>query len=361
MHTEEFYRRFSSNTLAGTSNQYYADRPETVTACAFYRVFRAGTYPYSFLFTNTTDSTFADGRVSRRNEPGGEWEISGMEVALTPARALFPEEDPARYIPLTFSGAHTRRVLPDELFCTDPIPLTVGEGDYLCLRMTYRGRRIPCHVENQIPTFLRGPSGWRPEKEILLPSMVGAERKVRERIGFFGDSITQGIGCPEDSYAFYAAVCAKELGTDYSFWNLGIGYARASDAATGGAWLQKALHCDTLIVCLGVNDILHIGNGENLRKDLMTVAKTLTGAGKKVFWQFVPPFDYDAAHGAMADEANELIATKIQALGIPVFDETGILTDPAVPYHARYGGHPDAEGCALWGRALAKFLRERGY
>ncbi len=58
-----------------------------------------------------------------------------------------------------------------------------------------------------------------------------------------------------NSYEHWNAVVAENLGSQYGFWNLGLGYGRAADAATDGAWFFKAKQNDIVVVCYGVNDI----------------------------------------------------------------------------------------------------------
>ena len=85
------------------------------------------------------------------------------------------------------------------------------------------------YVEGDGVPVKYGPSDW------LKPS---------EGIAFLGDSITQGVGTPDNAYTHWNALISKEIGEEYSYWNLGIGYARASDASTDGAWLNKAKNND---------------------------------------------------------------------------------------------------------------------
>ena len=56
-----YFQNYVSNTLAGTGCQLLTDSGGVQTGIAFYRVFAGGKYGYSFLFSNTADSTFSDG------------------------------------------------------------------------------------------------------------------------------------------------------------------------------------------------------------------------------------------------------------------------------------------------------------
>ena len=70
-----FFEEFVSNTTAGTSNQSLFPGGEGVSR-VFYRLLWGGTEQYSLLFSNTLDSTFADGTRSRANQLCGPWTLS---------------------------------------------------------------------------------------------------------------------------------------------------------------------------------------------------------------------------------------------------------------------------------------------
>ena len=360
MDVKNYFDKFVSNTVAGTSNQSYFDCPEEKTAWAFYRVLKCGRLPYSFFYTNTVDSTYSDGSASKRNDLCGEWHIHDMSVcSVKNIYEVFVDEADDKRVTLTIDGKEKKTVLPGEEFCTDVVMLDINEGGYVCVKMTFSGERVPCHIENMIPTFSYSESNReiRSDNYIPLPSMVGVRRENAGRIAFIGDSITQGIGCPEDSYANYAAVCAKELGNSYSFWNLGIGFGRGADFASDGAWAKKARNCDTAIVCFGVNDILHVADTKKAIEAFDKIVKILSG--KKIIFQTVPPFNYGDEADKMWRELNKHIDTEISGRVFAVFDNTQYLSDSMKPSHALYGGHPNAVGAGIWGRHLADFLKDK--
>lgn len=353
MNLSVYFSEYVSNTLAGTSNQLFFDCPGERTGYAFYRIFKEGRFDYSFFYTNTVDSTFGKGEISRAGDLCGSYEISALSVAVIKNKeaALSGRAD---FLPLTFDGERTRTVLPGEAFVSDPVSLTVDRDDYLCLRMTFSGGRLPCHVENLIPTYVDEGKGAVSSKYLPLPSMVGVRRPVRRQVAFWGDSITQGIGTPEDSYLGYVPVAARELGSEYSFWNLGIGYGRAEDAATDGAWAAKVRQCDTAVVCFGVNDILHVGDFERAKTAISQIAGILRD--KTVIFQLIPPFDYNREKGEIYQALNEHIRTHVAPRVTAVFDETPFLAEKENPLAAIYGGHPNPQGCHIWGERLAAFL-----
>lgn len=355
----DFCKKYTSNTLAGTSVQSYFTPQGKVTSYAFYKPFSTGEFDYSFLFTNTVDSTYSDGSLTKCNFPCGEWEIFDCKIIICNDvnAAISGNYDGGKEFTLTFCGSREKKVFPDETFYTDSVKLNVAENEYICIKMVFDGEKVPCHIENQIPTYLDDGNGVKADKYVPLPSMIGVKRRVKKKIAFWGDSITQGIGCKENSYAHYTAVCAKLLGNEYSFWNLGIGFGRAADAATDGAWADKVKTCDTVIVCLGVNDLYKIGDYEKIKDSYDRIIEILKG--KEVIFQTIPPFGYPDTLVDTYYKLNDYIRGEFAKKVYSVFDETPYLSDSEKPFVAKYGGHPNETGCKLWGERLADFLRDK--
>ena len=359
MNISDFCSGFSSATLAGCSNQFFFASPEKADTVAYYRTFFHGNANFSFLFTSTIDSTYDDGSRSRAGDLCGNFEVSDLSVSITAGQG---ENARARLsLPLTIFGRSAVFVAPGENFATDPVALSVLPGEYLALSMSVKGEKIPCHPENLIPTYRRTANGLVPSKEVYLPSMVGADFPVEYRVGFVGDSITQGIGCPEDSYLHYTAVTAERLAAlsekKFSFWNLGIGFGRGADFAQDGSWAEKAKTCDVVTVCFGVNDLFHVEGGlaahlSNFEK----ILKFLKDAGCRVVLQTVPPFDLPPEQERLRCQLNDRLR-RIYAGKVDLFfDETPYLSAPDDPKTALYGGHPDPVGSALWGEKLAEAM-----
>ncbi len=354
-----WFSAYSSNTLAGSGNQFYflSDKQKH-TGRIYYKVYAGGNCRYSLLFSNILDSTYGDGSASRCNLLCDAWEITGsfLSVAETCDEA-FPGKEARRY-PLTFQGRDHKSVMPGEFFTSDPVLLSVKKGDFICLETEFRGRMIPCHEESILPAFIKENGKWIPSVRMPFPGMLGCDRNVRARVGFLGDSITQGIGTPVNSYAHWNALTAEGLGEDYSYWNLGLGYGRASDVASCGAWFYKARQMDFIIVCYGINDILHERTAEETESDLKTIITGLQKAGVKVMIQTLPPFD-------LTDEAlrkwlhiNTCIREELSQTADSFFDNVAILLDgPEAEGKSRYGAHPDTEGCKVWANHLIPVMR----
>lgn len=354
-----YFTDFSSNSAAAAGNQSFfepCNADELITSRAFYKISVGGRYNYSLLFSNTTDSTFADGSHSRCNLELPEWYIDSLRVAPCKTCSIekMPESDDftGDFIALAFNGCEHKTVKSGELFCTDAVELEFSAGQYICVEITYRGSRIPHHPETLLPVFTKRGGEWVYDVNMPLPCMVGCDRPVKRRIAFLGDSITQGCGTPKNGYLNYAALAAKPFEADYACWNLGLGYARGADAATDGAWLYKAKQNDVVTVCFGVNDIFQLRDAERTKADLTKIVRSLKAAGVKVILQTVPPFDYCESDAAMWRDINVYIHSVLKKEVDGFLDTSEFLSNPQEPAMTLYGGHPNPEGCAVWAQRL---------
>lgn len=358
----EFFESFVSNTSAGSGNQkllLHENGDLIRTGRIFYKINKSGTFSYSFLFSNIIDSTFSDGRESHCNYVCDSWKIHALKVAV--CQKCFPDKmaEVSGFVPLSFCGDFQKTVAPGEFFSTDPVTLTVPFGGYLCVEISFSGKTIPCHEESIIPAFLLCDGRWEPSREMPFLSMLGCQRKVKLKIGFLGDSITQGIGTAVNSYEHWNYIIAQMLGNDYAYWNLGLGFGRAQDAASDGAWLFKAKQNDVVVLCFGVNDILQGRTEAQIKSDLCGTVQKLNESGVKVFIQSVPPFDYDEQKRTIFENVNAFIKEELSKKCIGYFDNVPALRESRErPYMAKYGGHPNAEGSTQWANALLPVLKD---
>ncbi len=354
-----FFDNFASNTCAGSGNQLFFGTDGVRTGRVFYKISAGGAYNYSILFSNIIDSTYADGSVSHKNLICEPWDLCGARVgrcSFVPDKPLsqidMSELCPSDFKALTFDGKSSKTVAPGEFFSSDPQAFSFKKDEYLVLELSFCGSMIPYHEESLLPVFVRDGDSWRYSKHMPFAGMIGCDRPVSKRIAYIGDSITQGIGTAPNSYRHWNAELSKKLGDGFAFWNLGLGYGRASDAASDGAWLYKAKHNDVIFVCYGVNDILHVGNESQLKKDLSDIVTTLKKSGKTVILQTVPPFDYKGDKIGMWERVNEFIKTELRPRVDLLFDNVPVLGRADAPHMSRFGGHPNEEGCAVWAEAL---------
>lgn len=345
MTVAEFYRRFSSDCSAGCGNQLLAKLPQPVTKTGrcWFRLSRGGER-YALLFSNEIDSTYDDGSISRPGDVGDDWIIHQLRVGL--CRDF--RKEPACWHPVTFAGERQKRVFGKEPFVTDPIALNAKAGDWLCYEITFTGSCYPYH-EEAVLTMI-------PDKQMPLPLMIGSDRPVKEKIGFFGDSITQGCGTEDDSYTHWVAQIGENLPENCSVWDLGIGYARAQDAARDGGWLERAKQCDKVHVCFGVNDVLRGRKAEDILQDLQTIVCKLQAAGCRVILFTLPPFNLEGEQRAQWQSVNKTIRGSLWLEADGFFDIAAVLGQDAPNEHlCIYDGHPNGEGC----KAVAEaYLRQ---
>ncbi len=355
-----YFKNYSSNTLAGSGNQTFFitnDKEEIIKSRTLYKVFTGGEYNYSFLFSNIIDSTYSDGSHSSKNLVIDEWTITEARVGITDFCSMEEIAEPKCMYNLTFDGNTTKKVKPGEIFYTDKIKLAPKKHEYICLEISFFGENIPYHEESIIPSFIFSKSKWIPSKLHPFAGMIGCDRPISARIAFLGDSITQGIGVSGNSYAHWNALVAEMLGDKYSYWNLGLGYGRADDAASDGAWLFKAKQNDIVFLCYGVNDILQGFDEENIKANLNAIIEKLTNAGAKIILQTIPPFDYNGDKINIWNNVNGYIIEELSKKIAFLFDCTKILSkSEKEPHMAKYGGHPNECGCKLWAEALSDEL-----
>jgi lysophospholipase L1-like esterase len=267
--------------------------------------------------------------------------------------------------PVTFAGDTQKQVSPDETFWSDPLTVDIPTGNYLVWTWTVEGEGIPATVMSDLtPTYAAKQGGqYIYTNEIPLPQLIGAKRNVKKRIVCLGDSITQGTGTPQYANAFWAADVAETLGAEYSLWNLGLGYSRASDCAADGDWLQRACHADIVTVAFGTNDMQggQYGVGApNAASAISTwisrIVTRLRDAGCAVILFNAPPFDLPALNEGIRTELNRLLPQTAADTGAALFDWCAVLENPSEPGRSLYGGHPDTEGCQkVAERFLARF------
>lgn len=372
----KFFRDFVSNTYAGSGNQFYfqMNEDEVRTGRAFYKISTEGKYHYSILFSNIIDSTYADGLISQKNLICDEWTIHSLKIGK--CNKFNTEKELSNivmddnneisdiavkdFVDVTFKGQKSKEVMPGEFFSSDPVILEFKKDEYICLEITFSGKMIPYHEESLIPVFIKEKEIWKYSKFMPFAGMIGCDRNVKGKIAYLGDSITQGIGTKPNSYMHWNAILSEKLGSDYSYWNLGIGFGRANDAASNGAWLYKAKQNDIVFVCYGVNDIFRNQSEEQIKTDLSNIVKILKNEGKKVIVQTIPPFDYQGEDITKWERLNLYILTELKDKVDFVFDNTKVLGKKGKPSDATYGGHPNEVGCEIWANALFEEIREHG-
>ncbi len=358
----DYFKNYVSNTLAASGNQSYyvnADPDKVYKSRVCYKVFCGSEYNYSVLFSNIIDSTYSNGSFSHRNLVIDSWKIHRMRIGVTDYCDKETVNEPYCMYNVTFNGKEEKTVNPGEFFSTDAVRLSPKSGEYICIELEFSGKTIPYHEQSLVPSFIFEGGKWIFSKQHPFPSMLGCNRSTKSRIAFWGDSITQGSGTEINSYAHWNSVVAENIGTDYSFWNLGLGFGRADDAASDGAWLFKAKQNDIVAVCYGVNDILQGYSEEEIKHSLDTIVDKLNAYGIKIIVQTVPPFDFQDEKLDIWNNVNNYIRKELAERVEFVFDCTKILGKSEKELNfAKYGGHPNADGHKIWGDEFSASLKK---
>jgi hypothetical protein len=200
----------------------------------------------------------------------------------------------------------------------------------------------------------------------VAPNTIAYKKPVKRVLGFNGNSITQGFSVSMNSYAFWVAQAALDLGPAYGVWYLGSGWAQAHDAATNKAWLGKAKCCDDAVVCLGVNDLRNGATSEQVLGYISTVVSSLLqiSPSKKIILCTVPPFNFTGVAETYWRAINASIRANPPAGVSRVFDLASLLGQ-APPNdnfaNSAYGdGHPNDNGGIFVGKAFAAFYLDSG-
>lgn len=347
------FATYLSNTVIATGNNKSVAATDGITCRAFLPVEAYGEFEYCFYFSNTVDSTWDDGKKSYVGKQGTAYTIESASIGT--ATAYEATTAVSNETTVTFGGKTSRSVTPGETFWSDPVQFDVPDGAYLVWTWTVKGEEIPATGMSELaPTYYSNGSGFIYNNTIPLPQLIGCNRSVKKRIVTLGDSITQGCQTTQYANAFWAAKISEALGNEYSLWNLGLGYARASDCAKNGDWLQRATHADIVIVEFGTNDMVSgqygVGSpnaASSIVSWLESITKILQSAGCEVIVFNAPPFDYNDLQEGIRTELNALLPGAVTQWGAHYFDFASLLSDPTDTKKALYGGHPNDEGCQI--------------
>lgn len=271
--TKEIDDIFKNNISAmvlssATNNIMNLDPGDTRTYRTYIKPREYGDFIWRIWHSNTVDSTWDEGLVSRANLSGGEWHIHSAYFAdggVCADGSIIKDSQ----VQVTFNGDNYKNVVSNEKFTSDPIKFKIPQDHYLvftwAISTKILGNAIPYNCEtNLVPVYCATGDCSNKENRnlfnvsesiLLLPSLISYGKTVIKKIGFLGDSITQGVRTKQDGYEYWVSEVAKGLGTEYGVWNIGSGWSRANDAASDGAWLYKAKQNDEIVICLGVNDI----------------------------------------------------------------------------------------------------------
>lgn len=353
------FTTYVSNTVVSTGNNFYIEKAENITYRAYLPVEQYGELEYKFFFTNMVDSTYAKGKDAFVGKDGGAYTVSNAVIA---DGGTSTEDEITNRTPVTFGGKETKEVAADESYWSDPVTMNIPEGHYMVWEWTVSGEGIPCNKMSSLTSTASSADGETFEfcDEIPLPQLIGAKRDVKHTVAAIGDSITQGCQTEHMKYEFWASKISTQLGSDVAFFNCGLGWARASDAASNENWLSRVSQYDTVIVAFGTNDIVSGKYGgkkstaEEIEKYLDTIVSYLTEKGCDVILFNAPPQDFKETNEGIRTALNEKIPAIAEKYGAKFFDFSALLSTEDEPGKAVYGGHPNGEGGTVVADAFVK-------
>lgn len=358
---DDGFDTYISNTVVATGNNYVVGDAEKITYRAYFPVEEYGELEYRFYFSNTVDSTYDNGKLAYTGKDGGKYTI---ESAVIADGGMSVEDEITARTSVTFGGESGREVDSNEAFWSDPVSFNVPEGHFLVWEWTVTGTDIPCTKMSTLTSTTScedGDEEFAYCDEIPLPQLIGAKREVKENIVAIGDSITQGCQTEFMKYEFWSSQISQNLGSDYGFWNCGLGWSRTSDAAECGNWLARAKTADTVIVAFGTNDIIsgeygaEDGNtAEEIDAYLRVLLDVFKDAGCKIIVFNAPPQTYNEELEAVRAEYNEQLKETCKEYGAEYFDFASYLSTPDDPVTAIYGGHPNGEAGKIVADAFVK-------
>lgn len=353
------FTTYVSNTVVSTGNNFYIEKAENITYRAYLPVEQYGELEYKFFFTNMVDSTYANGKDAFVGKDGGAYTVSNAVIA---DGGTSTEDKITNRTPVTFGGKETKEVTADESYWSDPVTMNIPEGHYMVWEWTVSGEGIPCNKMSSLTSTASSADGETFEfcDEIPLPQIIGAKRDVKHTVAAIGDSITQGCQTEQMKYEFWASKISTQLGSDVAFFNCGLGWARASDAASNENWLSRVSQYDTVIVAFGTNDIVSGKYGgkkssaEEIDEYLDAIVSYLTEKGCDVILFNAPPQNFKETNEGIRTALNEKIPAIAEKYGAKFFDFSALLSTEDEPGKAVYGGHPNGEGGTVVADAFVK-------
>ncbi|OPJ63535.1 SGNH/GDSL hydrolase family protein [Clostridium oryzae] len=377
---KDLFSEYASGTILSTANNCIMDFKEvqTFTYRTYIKPREYGDFVWKTWCSNTVDSTWDDGAVSRANLPGGKWKILNAYLADGGSSAdgtIVADSS----VPITYNNSRSKDVEQAETFESDDVRINIPEGHYLAFTWTITnktiGQVLPYNCEGNLASAYIAKGNLADqdsndlfeacENMLVLPSLILYKKAVTKNIVFFGDSITQGVRTQKDKYEYWVSKIADGLGVEYGIWNLGCGWSRAKDAAQDGKWLYKAKHCDEIVICLGVNDIGTLNrNADQIINDLTIIINRVKENNSlcKVILFTVPTFDFKGQQEIAWRRVNEYILKGKFKNVDRIFDITEILSQDKpndnlekVEYHSNVDD-PHPNGLAGT-RISEKFLK----
>ena len=264
--------------------------------------------------------------------------------------------------PLPLAGKSASTSLPARSFFRTKRSSPLAKG------IPFAGKDIPYTPDKSLlPCFIENGDTLTPSCDFPQPVVIGTPWDLPE-LTFLGDSITQGLGTLPFRYESWVARISRALRGRIAVRNLGLGFARAEDAASRGIWLEKAKTGKYVTVCLGVNDLLQLSptlSCEALETrvyaSIETIVTELKATGAKILLLAIPPFHWSGVAKDAWYRINARIRAELAPTVAHFMDTPTVWGVEDAPHMAKYGkeppdGHPDGNGGAAMADALVDVL-----
>ena len=344
------FDKYISNTYISTGNNQYIESADGVTYRAYFPAEEYGKHEYCFYFSNRVDSTYDNGERAYVGRDGGEYKIENAFIA---DGGNGPDDEISNRTAVTFDGKSEKTVTKNETYWSDPVDFELADGHFIVWEWKVTGSGIPCTNMSYLTSAAadNGSGKFDTCDEIPLPQLIGCDRDFKHYISAIGDSITQGCQTGFMAYEYWAARISQKLGSDYGFYNCGLGWSRASDAMISENWIERVSAGQTVIVAFGTNDIAsgqYGSDGGNSAYEidgfLRSVIDQLRAKGCDVVLFNSPPENFGKTQENVRSELNGLLRLTAKEYGIKFFDFAGLLCSEDEPQAALYGPHPNGEG-----------------
>ncbi|GAA3143951.1 SGNH/GDSL hydrolase family protein [Kribbella aluminosa] len=272
--------------------------------------------------------------------------------------------------PVLFGGGREVVLAAGATVVSDPVSLVVLDGGDLVVYTHLPGPTGPLSFHRNV--HATGFIGDRPTNSVFLLNGVDVDASGRSTVAILGDSITEGVGTPDNANLRWPDQYAARFRRRPAIANLGISGNRVLlDDARFGPSGQSRFDRDvlslpnlrTLVVFLGINDIQQPPSQTDPRRILQGYEQLVRRAHDhelEVVGATIGPFKGWIRYTAELDQVRTTVNAVLREgrLFDHLLDVDAALRDPADParlcptYNGGDGLHPNATGANAIARAL---------
>lgn len=305
---KKFTEYFCGTVLAtGNNNGINLEGDSEYVFKSYYKLRMNGKQAFKLFFINRVEST-GNCRIGKK---GDRFFIEKAYASLS-----YDKKEEEQITPITFDLSESKMVEMGEEYSSDEFFFGYNKDAYMVLTFVVKTKnRVFLPATNESAStgrIIRNGEEIYSDSFALRPAFVGVKKDFKKTVCFMGDSITQGSRIPHDTYHAWVHRIGNALDESIAVWNIGMGWARAYDAAEDKVMVQKAAMCDEVFVCFGVNDLRSGGrSSEEVIADLKKTKENILNRNKnsKVRFLTVPPFNMTEYEESQRKLVNDFIRT----------------------------------------------------